>query len=531
MEAHEFKPGDAARLPFNQPSGSQAAALGPVIKRSGPSKVKEAGPSVKIQQTTLKAFEEIAGAGKPWSDFFRSARECFLLPKIQVKGQILEVPEGAFQAAIRVIEEKRTVVLAFQDLQERLPGEVREYVDYLKEVLAETKYSTRQAPPQDAKTCALCGDNPVVVYPNALRGAGINLANLDRVGAFPGLDASVAWKAFALCLACADLMYVYWNHVAEQFRTTVAGYPALIIPALQLDPEARRRFVKRLREWVKEAAAQKDALAVREKQLLNILGEQQAVATLTILWAEFGQRIDDVRGMVTDILPSRLQQLAGFNQHMNGLQSPVFPEWPLEDFEYNLPVTILKSLLKRPGGKAAQNSNESRRLFDLRRDLAEAIYHTSPLPERFWLEVHETARWHWEQVCDSGSPWGLLHEGRTKDGRTFLTAAGWVRQLARFLYFLGLVGVTRMPETTELYQPRCEALKPYCGPGTAIVGPRKAFAFILGGSVRQAHSDPGGAWGQRRQQCSDLAQTPHAFRNRFARTVRQGPRKTDALRG
>src|SRR2546423_1156615 len=61
LEAHEFKEGDSARLPFNQPSGSQAAALGPIVKRT-PS-AKEAGPSVKIQQTTLNAFQEISEAG------------------------------------------------------------------------------------------------------------------------------------------------------------------------------------------------------------------------------------------------------------------------------------------------------------------------------------------------------------------------------------------------------------------------------------------------------------------------------------
>ena len=44
LQGQEFKPGDAAKLPFNQPSGSQAAALGPVIKRSAPSGKKEAGP-------------------------------------------------------------------------------------------------------------------------------------------------------------------------------------------------------------------------------------------------------------------------------------------------------------------------------------------------------------------------------------------------------------------------------------------------------------------------------------------------------
>jgi CRISPR-associated protein Csh1 len=480
LEPHEFKEGDAAKLPFNQPSGSQAAALGPVIKRSAPSKTKEAGPSIKIQQTTLKAFDEIAGEEQPWSRYFRAARECFLRQKIKVNEQVRDAPGGAFRAAIGLIDERRTVLLAFQDEEGRLPGEVREYADYLQGVLARTKYATADIAARDNQTCPLCGESPVTVYPNALRGAGINLANLDRDGAFPGLDPSQAWKGFALCLGCADLLYVYWHYVAKDYRASIAGYNALVVPSLQVDPGARKRFAKRLHEWVGELSKRKDAVTVREKQLLNILGDDRAVTTLTILWAEFGQRIDDIRGIVTDILPSRLQKLGEFNRQLGELQAPVFPEVALDDFEYNLPLTIHKPLLHRPGGKAAQGSNESRRLFDLRRDLAEAVYHAGPLPERFFDEVHETARWHFDAVCASGSPWRLLNEGRTKDGKTYLTAGGWVRQLARFLHYLRLIGVMPMPDPQELYQPTTEALRPYFGRESAVRGPARAFAFILG---------------------------------------------------
>jgi len=477
LEVHEFKEGDSARLPFNQPSGSQAAALGPVIKRSGPSAKKVAGPTVKIQQTTLKAFDEMAKAKASWSPFFSAARACFLRPKIKLNEKILDTPGGAFQAAISLIEEKRTVLLAFQDEQGRLPGEVPEYVAYLQGVLARTKYAT----PLDNKTCALCGCPSVAVYPNPLRGSGINLANLDREGAFPGLDAAAAWKGYALCVGCADLLYVYCHHVAGDYLTTIAGYNALAIPSVQLDPAARKTFAKRLLDWIGQLSKKKDSVAVREKQLLKILGEEKAVTTLTILWAEFGQRIDDIRGTVTDILPSRLQRLVLFNRQIEDLQAPVFPDYPLEEFTYNLPLSILKPLLRRPGGKAAQKSNDSRRLFDLRRDLAEAIYHTSPLPARFFDEVHETARWHFTNVCDSGNTWGLLNEGRKKDGETFLTLAGWVRQLARFLHYLRLIGVMPMPEPDKQYQPTCEALKPYFSAESGIQDDRcKAFAFILG---------------------------------------------------
>src|SRR5262249_11601367 len=56
LEAHELKPTDGGKLPFNKPTGSQAAALGPLIKRTPASKGKPPGPSIKTQQTTLKAF-------------------------------------------------------------------------------------------------------------------------------------------------------------------------------------------------------------------------------------------------------------------------------------------------------------------------------------------------------------------------------------------------------------------------------------------------------------------------------------------
>jgi CRISPR-associated protein Csh1 len=480
LQAHEFKQGDAAKLPFNQPSGSQAPALGPVIKRSAPSKKKEAGPSIKIQQTTLKAFEEIAATGSAWSPYFRVAHECFLRPKIEFNSQVKDAPGGAFQEAIRLIDEKRTVLLAFQDEQGRLPGEVPEYTNYLQGVLAQTKYATSGVPARENGTCSLCPATKVTIYPNALRGAGVNLANLDRDGAFPGLNPLAAWKGYALCIGCADLLYIFWHHVAKDYRTIIAGYEALVIPSVRLDPSARKKFTKRFQQWIKETHEVKDMVIVRETQLLNILSEDQAVTTLTILWAEFGQRIDDIRGVVTAILPSRLRELVEVNRAIADLQAKVFPEEPLDEFQYNLPLTVLKPLLRRPGGKAAQNSNESRRLFDLRRDMADAIYHRNPLPDPFMEEAHETAQWHFEAVRESGNAWGLLHEGRKKDGTSYLTTAGWVRQLARFFHYLRLIGVMPMPDAQELYQPTCEVLQPYFSPETAVRGRARAFAFILG---------------------------------------------------
>jgi CRISPR-associated protein Csh1 len=480
LEAHEFKQGDSARLPFNQPTGSQSAAFGPIIKRTAGTNKKEPGPTAKTLRTTRKSFKRIAQQDAEWSSFFRRAYLCFCRLKLRDAStdRIVPTAKRALAAAIEEVQEKRTVLIAYQDRDGKLPGDVREYVDYLQEVLARSKYATAQVPPSDDKTCSLCGRRRVRVFPNALRGAGINLGNLDRDGAFPGLEPSESWKGFALCVACADLLYVYFRHVKNDYRTTIAGENALVVPTLQIDPGSRRKFAKGFREFVSEIDRTEDAVVVREKKLMNILRNENAVTTLTILWAKFGHNIEDIRGIVTDVLPSRLQKLVEFNRLIVAPGPVVFPEFPLEDFQYNLPLTILKSLLRRPGGKAAEKSNASRRLFDLRLDLAEAIYHATALPRRFFDEIHETARWHFDAVCNSGSPWGLFNEGLTKDN--FPTMAAWARQLARFFHYLRLIGVLPMPDIQELYHPSTEALKPYFSQESAIRGPARAFAFIMG---------------------------------------------------
>lgn len=485
LEPHEMKPADASKLPFNKPSGSQSAALGPLIKRSPPSKTKAAGPTPKILKTTLKAFDVSAAEGRLWSGYFRSAWDCWSRPKLRFGGVDIDSPAGAIQAAVERINEKQRVFVAYRTLDGKLPGEVPEYVAYLQAVLADTKYASGTLV-TEGETCALCGQHPVPVYSNALRGGGFNLSNLDRDGAYPGLDKHAAWKYYGLCLPCADLLYVFKYHLAADFMTQVAGEKALVIPTINLDPADHRELLRRLADWVSSAKPTipgKDQVIVREKHLLDLLGEERAVNTITILWAAFGQVIDDVRGVVTDVLPSRIKTLADSDRKIGGCSSPVFPEVHLGEFGYDVSLNILKPLLQRPGGKKAQARNDSRRLFDLRRDIAEAVYQQTPIPhERFWAETHETARWRWDDAVSSRTPvYQLLYEGWSqKNNEGFLTVAGWIRQLAQFLHFCRMIGVMSMPEPEHLYQPNSAVLKAYFGPESAIDSPQKAFAFILG---------------------------------------------------
>jgi CRISPR-associated protein Csh1 len=193
---------------------------------------------------------------------------------------------------------------------------------------------------------------------------------------------------------------------------------------------------------------------------------------------------------VTDVLPSRLAELARANQPFNDPESatfkhPLFPKGVLIEFSYDVSLSLLYALLKRPGGKKAKRDNESRRLFDLRRDIADAVYHKTDLPVgRLWDELHTTARWHWDGAVESDhATYGLLFEGwSAKNQQPFLTLAGWVRQLAKFLHYSRTIGVLPMPDS-QIYKPRSEMLKPFFGPESGISGNdhfAKAFAFILG---------------------------------------------------
>jgi CRISPR-associated protein Csh1 len=479
LTAHELTSEAATKLPFNKPSGPRSPALGPVIKRTPPRNKEPVGPKPVTQEATLAAFDKIAKAEKPWSGYFRAAYSCWTRPYLSFGGQPVKASVNAYQEAIDQIREKRTVLLAYRTADGRLPGEVPEYVTYLQETLAASKYTIKDHGPRLGH-CALCAAE-TTVYPNVLKGAGFNIANLDRDGAFPGLDLSRAVDTFGVCVACADLLYIFCRHVRWDFMTSVAGEKALVLPALGPDPGTHAAFMRRLGDWLRQTRDGK-GLRATERQLLKLLGEEQkAVATIDILWAEFRQNIEGVRGVITDVLPSRLQAIAAVNERIAAASSPLFPEEQLDAFTYDLSLSTLGPLLERPGGRAAQKSNESRRLWELRRELAEAVYHQRELPARFGEEVLTAARWRWDEAARSDAAvYTLTREGYSEKKKTaFLTLAGWVKQLARFYYYLELVGVP-MPEKPPPYQPGVEWLKPYFGPESGLDSPPKAFAFLLG---------------------------------------------------
>ena len=160
------------------------------------------------------------------------------------KGKILiaEPGQNAYSLAIENISERQTVFLAFKDVRGKLPGDHPEYLEYLQEILAKSKYSTKAIPPVENGLCSLSSEDGITVFPNALPGAGVNISNIDRPGAFPGIQKENAALGYALSLDSADLLYIYKNHVSKLFIATIAGNRALIIPRTQISGNVRQRF-------------------------------------------------------------------------------------------------------------------------------------------------------------------------------------------------------------------------------------------------------------------------------------------------
>jgi CRISPR-associated protein Csh1 len=477
LEQRELKEEDKLKLPFVKSTGPNSPALGPVLKRTS-KPGGETGPSSRTLATTLKAFEALGEANLPWSEYFAYSHD-LLSRSILVYAGRTYPDTTALIKAIEVIPESTTAFLTILDNEGRLPGERQDYLAYLQDVLVETKYCTKSLRPVKDKHDALTGD-ACTVYPNSLAGAGINLTNADRLGTFSELDESNVWKKYALGAASADLLYTFSYHVQNDFYSRVAGEKALILPSLTFEQQKRQKFVREFKSYVRGIKDSGDVV-YREKGLLRrFKNESNSILSITIIWATFGQRLDNVSGIVTDILPSQLYKIADIVQKVRETESPIFPVHAVS--QPDLALNSLGELLRRPRGRKNQKINEGARLFELKRDLVERIYHGRVLPaDRLWDELLAVAREYLMEAADSGNTYGLLNEGVGKKG-SYLTLAGWVRHLAQYIHFFRQLEV--YPQmSNERYQPRRAELKAFFDDARATAGldsAEKVYAFLLG---------------------------------------------------
>lgn len=481
-------------FPFVKPSGSQSGQIGPVIKRSF-SKEKGGGPASKIIATTYKDWNNIKDdSSNLVSKYYEEIIGVLNREKISIMdGEIVECKNKyntVLDCAIdKIGQQKSTVILTVKNLEGKFPGEIKEYLSYLIETLAISKYETGKAPKINDKTCCLCGKDGVSVYANGMKGAGINFGNIDRDGSFSGIDLSNAWKNYSICGDCADLLFIFKNHVLKEdsnsktapFRAEIAGEKALILPRFYSSEKNIKILLSRINNLISQA--DKNTVET-ERRLLNVLVEENSIMNLNFYWLSVGQCIDDLHGSIQDVLPSRLREISTFNENTKSWQSAVFPKLEVEkSLTPELSLNQIKSILRKPGGKKVEKENKTKRVSNLRRAIVSSIYNKKTLNEdRLFDEIVLTAQCYLNEIVTSDNQksfWGLVLEGKSsKKNENYFTVSGWIRHVAWWLYYFRKLEVMKMSKT--IYQPESESLKPYFSEESGIDSKEKAFAFVLG---------------------------------------------------
>jgi len=315
----------ATRLPFNKPSGPNSPQIGPVIKRSY-SKEKGAGPKIVILDRTLAKFLEEADTGEAWAIYFNEIHELFSRKSLSYGGVLYECDHNALHEAVKRIPENKAVFLAAKDSQGRLPGDIPEYLSYLATMLdADKKYTIANAMPINMDACPCCGKRDVKGYSAGLSKAGVNIFNIDREGAFPGISSANAHLSYAICEQCADLLYIFKFHVLDNYITYLAGQESLMLPALNLEPKPLGKFLDKFQFYIKEiqTADTSTVIGFEKKKLVSLLVNEEATCTIDIIWSKDslkGQSMGNFSGQILDVLPSRLRTIAEKNKSFKTYQ-------------------------------------------------------------------------------------------------------------------------------------------------------------------------------------------------------------------
>ncbi len=143
-------------------------------------------------------------------------------------------------------------------------------------------------------------------------------------------------SAFKLCEGCANLLFVFKQHLLEILTHKLAGNECLILPSIKLippDQNEKRRLYENLKSlW----SLSKSNIQSAEERLLYRLAQLPSYATVTFIFGYYitvgksqnVRRLDEINIVFPDVLPSRLSQIAGAMQEVN---KRLIDMWSLTD--------------------------------------------------------------------------------------------------------------------------------------------------------------------------------------------------------
>jgi len=170
---------DSYKYPFVKPSSGNSPQIGPVLKL-GYRKGQGLSPKPKIMKQTIEKWEKISKLEKSYSSYFGEILKVLKRPCINVLDKYtIEWKAENFQNPIDCFIQKEgdnyKDSLIIINTNGRTPGESKQYHLFLQENLVEEKYVVKKIDRIRKGKCSLCFSKNLEVFPNGVKGAGINL--------------------------------------------------------------------------------------------------------------------------------------------------------------------------------------------------------------------------------------------------------------------------------------------------------------------------------------------------------------------
>lgn len=232
-------------------------------------------------------------------------------------------------------------------------AEIKEILDLALANKPRINYQTEKAKSFNLPgiKCSLCNKEGEL-FPNVLSrdGVGINIANVDKPGFFPGVETENAGKAFPICAPCAEALYVAKFHVFKELIQNISGHQALIIPHL-VESEDTKEGLEIIASALKLLKSDVRGAKDTERIITKELSENKSIATVTFIFGEVaGQSVQNIRKVIPSVLPSRLSQISKTIDNINEINDDYIDEhpWKSKYPPLNGTLKLIKNVLGNP---------------------------------------------------------------------------------------------------------------------------------------------------------------------------------------
>ncbi|OGL47827.1 MAG: hypothetical protein A2W05_09915 [Candidatus Schekmanbacteria bacterium RBG_16_38_10] len=471
------KTDNTSQYVFRKTPGSQAAYISPSWKAAKSNK--------KLESTVedFKRYLETQGLPKKTKQVFEKIISVFESKSISTEenGKIIQKDFWiSYNEKKRSESNKKGLNVFTIMIDGNYPGQIKEISDYALNQIAEGFYSTSGIEPIAGK-CSICHHDDKL-FPNVLSGTGINIANIDKPGFFPGVLKQASLKAFPICAPCAETLFVAKSKVFPEFTQSISGHQALIIPHLvQSDNKAEGLEIIQyaLKLLTKNVSVAKGT----EAGIIEDLADNKGIATVSFLIGDVkGQTVGGKKGIrkfLPDVLPSRLSEISKAIHEINGIHN-TYPEdhpWVLRN-PLNGQLQIIRNVLgmakyykPKPGGRKPFKASSVDSL-----DLLEAIFMKKEFPLKTLIPEF-SAKLSYDFL-------GSLSNEKQKPVFIIRDNITYMVYLLRFLSKLEVIKMADNVNLVGKYLEGCKGLEPlnkfFIEEAVGLDNAEKQYTFLVG---------------------------------------------------